>query len=84
MRTTVTLAPDTDAHVRRLMKQRGLTFGQALNEAIRAGIGQAKAGPVSYTRPKHMGVPKVPLDKALQLAGQLEDEEIIRKLALRK
>jgi hypothetical protein len=31
-----------------------------------------------------MGVPRVPLDKALQLAAQLEDEEIVRKLALGK
>jgi hypothetical protein len=32
-----------------------------------------------------MGQPRVPdLDKALALAGRLEDDEIARKLALRK
>jgi hypothetical protein len=84
MRTTVTLAPDTDAYVRRLMRARKLTFGQAVNEAIRAGatIGRSRGG--AYTQPKAMGSPTVKLDKALQLAGQLEDEEIIRKLAQRK
>jgi hypothetical protein len=85
MRTTVTLAPDTDAHVRRLMRTRGLTFGQAVNEAIRAGVSPGRGRrTVAYTRVKAMGAPIVPLDKALQLAGQIEDEEIIRKLALRK
>ena len=31
-----------------------------------------------------MGRPTVDLDKALALAARLEDEEILRKLALRK
>jgi hypothetical protein len=31
-----------------------------------------------------MGVPRVDLDKALALAAELEDEEILRKMALRK
>jgi hypothetical protein len=87
MRTTVTLAPDTDAYIRRLMKSRGLTFGQAVNEAIRASLGRGPGGhgrQVTYTHPKPMGVAAVPLDKALQLAGQMEDDEIVRKLALRK
>lgn len=84
MRTTVTLDPDTDAIVRRLMRERKLTFKQALNAAIRAGMRSSSKEPVQYTFPKHMGVPRVPLDKALQLASQLEDEEIVRKLALGK
>ncbi|MBF8290390.1 MAG: antitoxin [Chloroflexi bacterium] len=84
MRTTVTLDPDTDAIVRRLMRERKLTFKQALNAAIRTGAGTGVRKTVSYTRTKNMGIPKVPLDKALQLAGQLEDEEIVRKLALGK
>jgi hypothetical protein len=84
MRTTVTLAADTDAYVRRLMRARNLTFGEALNEAIRAGVSAGRTRKAAYTRPKSMGAPVVPLDKALRLAAQLEDEEIIRKLALRK
>lgn len=66
------------------MRERRLTFKQALNAAIRAGINAGQGKAVSYTRTKNMGAPKVPLDKALQLAGRLEDEEIIRKLALGK
>ena len=33
MRTTITLDPDTDEAVRRLMRDRGLSFKQAVNEA---------------------------------------------------
>lgn len=82
MRTTVTLEPDADAIVRRLMRDRGLTFKQALNEAIRA------AGPrpprAFRTRTFDMGPSALPLDKALRLAADLEDDDLIRKLAARK
>jgi hypothetical protein len=83
MRTTVTLEPDADAIVRRLMRERGLTFKQAVNEAIRA----AAPGPVRspFRTPVHdLGAPAIPVDKALRLAAELEDEELIRKLAARK
>lgn len=84
MRMTVTLDPDTDAIVRQLMRERPLTFKQAVNSAIRAGVNTGQGKAVSYTRTTNMGIPKVSLDKALHLAGQLEDEEIVRKLALGK
>ena len=80
MRTTVTLEPDADAIVRQLMRERHLTFKQAVNEAIRRG--DAARASTRYETPTfNMGAPIVPLDKALQLAADLEDEEIIRKLA---
>jgi hypothetical protein len=84
MRTTVTLDPDVDAIVRRLMRERRLTFKQALNEAVRAGTRASGRRRAFRTRSFDMGVPSVPLDKALRLAADLEDEELIRKLALRK
>jgi hypothetical protein len=84
MRTTVTLDPDNDLAVRRLMRDRGLTFKQAVNEAIRRSL-SGKAGDVAFRTPTFsMGPPRVPIDKALRLAAELEDEEIIRKLAQRK
>ena len=83
MRTTVTLDPDTDAVVRGLMRERKLSFKQALNAAIRAGAAPAKR--LAFRTPTFdMGQPAIPLDKALRLAGELEDEELVRKLALRK
>lgn len=84
MRTTVTLEPDTEAIVHRLMRERGLTFKQALNEAIRAGGPGRATGRRFRTRTASMGPPAIPLDKALRLAADLEDEELIRKLATRK
>jgi hypothetical protein len=81
MRTTVTLDPDTDAYVRRLMRERGLTFKQALNDAIRAGLGPQRPAVPLELPTFHMGPPKVDLTKALQLAGSLEDEALLRKLA---
>jgi hypothetical protein len=84
MRTTVTLDPDTDAAVRKLMRERGLTFKQAVNTAIRAGAVPHAKRPPFGTPTYAMGVPAVSIDKALRLAADLEDEEIMRKLGLRK
>jgi hypothetical protein len=84
MRTTVTLDPDVAALVKRAMKERGLTFKQALNEAVRAGLSGASGQRRSWTSPSDMGQPTVNLDNALQLAGELEDEELIRKTRLGK
>lgn len=83
VRTTVTLDPDTDAIVRRLMREGGLTFKAALNEAIRAGAAPARRR--AFRTPTYqMGQPAVPLEKALRLAGELEDEELLRKIAARR
>jgi len=84
MRTTVTLEPDTEAIVRKLMRERNLTFKQALNAAIRVGAPGKDATQPPPFRTFRMGRPRIPLDKALQLAGELEDEELIRKMALGK
>lgn len=84
MRTTVTLDPDADGIVRRLMEIRGLSFKQALNAAIREGSQRAGTQRRFRTRTFDMGPPALPLDKALRLASELEDEELIRKLAIRK
>lgn len=80
MRTTVTLDADTESLVRRLMRERRVSFKQALNDAIRAGA-PGGTRPVSFTTEvRSMGTPTVPLDKALQLAGELEDEEFVRRM----
>jgi len=80
VRTTITLEPDVEALVKRAMRERGLSFKQAVNDAIRAGIappdGSAKAFPTF-----DMGDPLVDITKALRLAGELEDEELARRLA---
>ncbi len=80
MRTTVTLDPDTESLIRRRMAERGVSFKQALNDAIRAGAGQPGTRVQEHTTVRRMGLPTVNLDRALQLAGELEDEEIVRRL----
>jgi hypothetical protein len=84
MRTTITLDPDAHEAVRRLMRERGISFKVAVNEAIRGGLRSRPTGSRYQTRPVAMGVPTAPLDKALRLAAQLEDDELIRKMTLRK
>jgi hypothetical protein len=83
MRTTVTLDPDTDALVRRLMRERSISFKEAVNAAIRAGATQPARRRVVRTPTFAMGEPRLDLNKALGLAAQMEDDEIIRKLARR-
>ena len=84
MRTTITLDPDVDAAVRRLMRERRLSFKEAVNEAIRSGLTPRPVTPLSPTTTVAMGRPSISLDKALLLAAQLEDDELVRKLAQRK
>lgn len=83
MRTTVTLDPDVEALVKQLMRERGLSFKEALNCAVRAGLGKPRGE--KFETPTHrLGEPTVPLEQALRLAGELEDEELVRRLAARK
>ncbi|HEX7244213.1 MAG TPA: CopG family transcriptional regulator [Solirubrobacterales bacterium] len=87
MRTTVTLDPDVAAKLKEETRKRGISFKEALNSSVRRGLerGEAKPGTYRLPPPHRMGArPGVNLDKALQLAGELEDEEILRKMALRK
>ena len=85
MRTTVTLDPDVEALLRRRMHERRLTFKQALNDALRAGLTRADdSTPAAATPTFRMGEPQVPLDKALRLAAELEDDELARRLATRR
>jgi Arc/MetJ family transcription regulator len=81
MRTTVTLDPDARLLVERAMRERGLTFKQAVNLAIRAGLGESSAAPRAYTVPRALGPAQVDLTKALRLAGELEDDALARRLA---
>jgi hypothetical protein len=78
MRTTVTLDPDTRLLVERLMRDRELSFNDAINEAIRAGIGERQEAARSYTTPRHLGAASVDLTGALAVAAKLEDEAFAR------
>jgi hypothetical protein len=75
----VTLDADTEQLLRRRMAERKVSFKEALNDAIRAGLGTEHPA-VFRTKTYDMGPPKVDLTKALRLAGELEDAEIVRKM----
>jgi hypothetical protein len=79
MRTTVTLDPDTRLLVERAVRERGLTFKEAVNEGLRAGLGTASARH-TYTTPRDLGRARVDLTKALGLAAVLEDDALARRL----
>ncbi len=83
MRTTVTLDDDLADLLKQRARERDVPFKRALNDAIRAGLAESAKAPKRYRMkpgsPLHLR-PGIDLDKALQLAAELEDEEIIRKL----
>ncbi len=80
MRTTITLDPDVETLVKNAMRERGLSFKEAVNDAIRAGmVGQARATPKPF--PAHdMGQPLIDVTKALRLASELEDQDLAARL----
>lgn len=85
MRTTVSLDPDVAAKLRRLARERGVSFKEALNGALRAGLGARAAGRAYRTPARVLGLRQgIDLDKALSIAAAMEDEELIRRLELRK
>lgn len=63
------------------MRERGLSFKDAVNQAIRAGLVDRPQEGRSYTTPRALGPARVELTKALVLAGQLEDDALAARLA---
>jgi hypothetical protein len=88
MRTTVTLDPDVAAKLRALARERGVSFKEALNSALRRGLASGPRSERSrrYRLPsRRLGLrPGVDLEHALRMAGELDDAETVRKLELRK
>lgn len=89
MRTTLTIEDETFRKLKRIGIRNGKSFKTVVNEALRAGIENdriaSRARPYR-TNPVSMGdvVGPYDLDRALQLADRLENEEVARKLQLRK
>lgn len=84
MRTTVTLDEDVVAKLNSSMRERGISFKQALNTALRAGL----AGGTAPASPYRQGTfcaeiqPGINIVKALQLGADLDDEETARQIEL--
>jgi hypothetical protein len=86
VRTTVTLDDDVAAALQAAMRERGVSFKEALNTAVRAGLSDANSPSRPYrVTPFHAEVqPGIDLRKINRLMADWEDEEIVRKLELGK
>jgi hypothetical protein len=87
MRTTVDIETVLLKRLRAEAHRRGVSFKDLLNRVLHRGLEERAGATAKYTCPSFaMGAPAPPLnlDKALALAGVLEDEEIAREIELRK
>ncbi len=87
MRTTVTLDPDVERLIRDAMRERGISFKEALNEAVRTGLLREKHRRTRRFVQKSFSLGEgqnFRWDKTLAVAEAMEDEELSRKLSLRK
>lgn len=88
MRTTLNIDDDLLRKLKGLAQRQGAPFRRIVNRAISLGLErmQPERSRARYACPTFsMGFPPVPsLDKALQLAALLEDEETVHKLSLGK
>jgi hypothetical protein len=87
VRTTVTLDPDVERLIKSAMRERSISFKEALNAAARAGLSTEKRLRTRKFAQQsfRMGESQeFRWDKALSVAAGLEDEELSRKLSLRK
>jgi hypothetical protein len=83
----VTLDADVERLLKTAMRERGLSFKDALNQAVRASL-----SPGGSRRKRRFAQRTFSLgpeqhfrwEKALAAADAIEDEEILRKLAIRK
>ncbi|UUT34451.1 hypothetical protein [Microbacterium elymi] len=77
MRTTITLTPEAESVIRRMMDERKLSFKEAVNSAIlSAPRHEARE---RYVLPSFTLGTRVPLDDIKGLLGQLDDEDYLRK-----
>lgn len=88
MRTTVDIDDDILLRLRQRAHRASIPLKKAVNAALRAALdGPPPADREPYRCPTFsMGEPAagVDLDRALTLADELEDEEVLRELELRK
>lgn len=86
MRATVTLDDDVAAALSASAQERGVSFKEALNHAVRRGLSGVRDDAREYVVPTYdLGIrPEVTIVKANQLAADLEDEALLAKLELRK
>ena len=88
MRSTVRIDDDLLTELKERARRENVSLTRMLNRMLREGI-QATRGHRPQKTPYReetvaMGRPRADLDKALALATGFEEDEILRKMALRK
>jgi hypothetical protein len=87
MRTTLTIDDRIDLELKEIVKRTNKSYKQVINETLQRGLAAPVYSKKKYKlKPSSLGEPNplYDLSKSLQLADKLEDEEIVRKLNLRK
>jgi hypothetical protein len=88
MRTTVRVDDELLEQLKAQARRENVSLTLLLNRTLKAGLqaggARRRKKPIYREQVHSLGAPRVALDKALVLAAALEDEEIVRELALRK
>lgn len=83
MRTTLTLDADVARRLKAAVRRRKVTFKQAVNHALRAGLGmESRRSPKArFVVKPHSGGFKPGIDpyKLNKLAAELEDESVVAR-----
>jgi len=80
MRTTLTLDPDVADRLAEEMRTRGISFKQAVNDALRAALAPEMKRRPYKLQPLHLGEPLVSLEHTNRVVELLEDGELREKL----
>ncbi|MEM7790720.1 MAG: hypothetical protein AAF546_04895 [Verrucomicrobiota bacterium] len=87
MRTTLDIDDEVMHRIRRKALEEGKTLKELVNQAL---IRELQADQTTHGDPTHecpafsMGAPRRQIEKALQLAEELEDEVVLQKFEIRK
>lgn len=88
MRSTVRIDDDLMTELKARAHRENVSQTRMLNRLLREGMRAVREHHPKKAQYKEettaMGTPRVDLDKALALAADLDDEEILRKMTLRK
>ena len=89
MRTTLTLEDEIAKDLKALAYRSGKSFKTVVNEMLHAGLRTRRNSPKTKAyrvKPVSLGrvLAGVNLDKALHLADEIENQELARKLQMRK
>lgn len=84
VRTTLTLSNENYRRLRKVAVEQDKSFKDVVNDALAAGLGEDVSARPFKVNVHDFGEELVSVEKALTLAGELEDEALMRKFELGK